>query len=177
MESREKIIGDRIFLKGLSSKDVTQAYVKWMQDEEVTQFLESRWDMHTAGSLKKYIKHINGSPHDFLFGIFLKETKEHIGNIKIGEINEKHKYGDLGLMIGNKNMWGKGYATEAIIFATNYAIEKLSLNKLKAGIYANNVGSHRAFIKAGYREVGRWEKHRYYKGNYIDEILVEKCKA
>lgn len=172
-----KIMGNTIFLKLLAPEDATQSYSDWMQDEEVIQFLESRWKRYDLEHLKDYVKLMNDGINNFLFGIFLKENSEHIGNIKIGGINQIHRFGDVGILIGNKSMWGKGYGTEAIKLATQYAFDELNLNKLFAGIYANNKGSYNAFIKAGYREVGILQNHRFYKGNYVDEILVEKCKG
>lgn len=163
-----------MYLKLLSPEDITQAYVNWMRDEEVVEFLESRWKAHTLDDLKDYIDLMNDGHSNFLFGIFLKENDEHIGNIKIGEINQIHRFGYIGILIGNKKMWGKGYGTKAIKMASQYAFEELNLNKLVAGIYANNEGSYSAFIKAGYRKVGMLINHRYYKGKYVDEILVEK---
>ncbi len=172
-----KVEGARIFLKFLSSEDVTQVYSEWMQDEEVTQFLESRWRSYTIEGLRDYVKQMNDGSNNFLFGIFLKGSGEHIGNIKIGGINQIHRFGDVGIIIGNKNEWGKGYGTEAIKLATQYAFEHLNLNNLLAGMYADNIGSYNAFIEAGYREVGILKNHRFYKGKYVDEILVEKCKS
>lgn len=43
-------------------------------------------------------------------------------------------------------------------------------------MYAENLGSYHAFIKAGYREVGRLRRHILFNGRYIDSILVEKCR-
>ena len=62
-------------------------------------------------------------------GIFLKENNTHIGNIKIGNINHFHGYGDLGFLIG-KDHWNKGYGTESIKLATNYAFNQLKLHKV-----------------------------------------------
>jgi RimJ/RimL family protein N-acetyltransferase len=166
----------RVYLKLLSPEDVTQAYVNWMKDELVTQYLESRWRVFSLEELKDYVRHVNGSGQEYLFGIVLKENNQHIGNIKIGAINQFHRYGDIGLLIGEKTAWGKGYGREAIELATQYAFEKLNLNKLVAGIYVNNIGSHKAFMKAGYSEVGRLKKHRFSNGEYVDEILVERLK-
>lgn len=171
-----KIIGERIYLKILSTEDVRENYAAWLRDEDIVEFLEIRWRVFTVEDIKEYVKMINESPNDFLFGIFLKQNNEHIGNIKVGEINQVHRFGEIGLIIGNKNMWGKGYGTEAIKLVTQYAFEELNLNHLKAGMYADNVGSYKSFIKAGYREVGRYKKKRFYKGRYVDEILLEKCK-
>jgi len=166
----------RIYLKLLSPDDVTQAYLRWMQDQEVTQFLESRWTVYGVDALKDYTRKVNEDPFAFLFGIYLIESKEQIGNIKIGGIHSLHRYGDIGLLIGEKTLRGKGYGTEAIQAATQYAFEELNLNKVIAGLYADNIGSYKGFIKSGYREVGRWKKHRFFKGNYVDEILVEKLR-
>ncbi len=171
-----KMKGNRIYLKLLSPDDITQNYVSWMQDEKVVQFLESRWKVYTLENLKEYVKLMNESTEDYFLGIFLKEKEEHIGNIKIGEINQLHRFGDVGLIIGNKDVWGKGYGTETIELVTLYGFDELNLNKLKAGMYANNIGSYKAFIKAGYMEIGRFKNHRFYKGSYVDEILLEKGK-
>jgi [ribosomal protein S5]-alanine N-acetyltransferase len=107
--------------------------------------------------------------------MFLKETQTHIGNIKIGSINWQHRYGDVGLLIGDKNSWGKGIAAEAISLVTQYAFEELNLHKLTAGMYEQNIGSYKAFIKAGYQEVGRFKQHYFSHGEYVDGIVVERC--
>ena len=116
------------------------------------------------------------SKNNFLFGIFLKENNEHIGNIKIGNINSFHRFADLGIMIGKKELWGKGYATEAIKLATRFAFRKLNLHKLTAGMYAPNKGSHKAFLKCGYVDAGRLRKHRSFNKRYVDNLVVEKIR-
>jgi spore coat polysaccharide biosynthesis protein SpsF (cytidylyltransferase family)/RimJ/RimL family protein N-acetyltransferase len=166
--------GERICLKMLLPGDVTDDYVDWMNDEDITQFLESRDRTYTADDLIEYVKSMSESPDDFLFGIFLRENGRQIGNIKIGGLNRRHNFADTGLIIGDKREWGKGFGTEAIALASKYAFETLKLNKLIAGMYANNIGCYKAFICAGYREAGRLTKHSLYKGQYVDSILVER---
>lgn len=168
------LLKENIYLRLLTSDDASQDYLNWLNDDLTTQFLECKINKYTLEDLKEYIIKINNGTNNFLFGIFTKEKNEHIGNIKIGSINHTHKFADIGLIIGNKNAWGKGYGTEAIIQVTNFAKDNLNLNKLIAGIYENNIASLKAFIKAGYNECARYKKHRLYKGNYVDEIVVEK---
>ncbi|MBI3096124.1 MAG: GNAT family N-acetyltransferase [Rhodocyclales bacterium] len=171
-----QIPGQRIFLRPLEEKDVGDDYLGWMRDPQVIQYLESRDQTQTLETLREFVRAMNASTRDHLFGIFLAHGGEHIGNIKIGSIREPHRSADLGLIIGRRSVWGKGYATEAIALATRYALEQLELNKLWAGMYAENLGSYHAFIKAGYREVGRFHRHILFNGRYIDSILVEKCR-
>lgn len=165
----------RIFLKLLSERDVTEKYLSWVADEEVVQYLESRWACHTLDSVREYVKRMNESPNDFLFGIFNDELG-HIGNIKIGNINQLHRFGDIGLLIGERSARGRGFGVEAIRQATSYAFEELNLNKLIAGMYACNVASYKAFLKAGYRQVGYYEKHWFCKGAYVDGFLMERLR-
>jgi len=142
--------GKKIYLKLLTIEDVSDDYVNWMNDNKVTEFLESRWKAYTLEDLKEYVKTMNESQNNFLFGIFDQENDKHIGNIKIGNINYFHRYGDIGLLVGNKDYWGKGVATEAIGLVTKYGFEELNLNKVFAGMYSLNKGSYEAFIKNGF---------------------------
>jgi RimJ/RimL family protein N-acetyltransferase len=168
--------GESIFLRILSPCDVGEKYLNWMHDDDVIQHLESRWRAYSMEDLKEYVRVLNLSQQDVFFGIFVIETREHIGNIKIGNIDQIHRFADVGLLIGEASARGKGYGTEAILLACRYAFEELNLNKIIAGIYAVNIGSFKAFLKAGFREVGRLHRHRFCKGDYVDEILVEKCR-
>jgi ribosomal-protein-alanine N-acetyltransferase len=171
-----RIYGQHIYLRLLTPNDVSNDYVAWMNDNEITQYLETRWSVHTEATIRAFVQEICDSLNDYLFGMFLNNTDQHIGNIKIGNINQRHRYGDVGLIIGDKASWGKGIASEAIELITRYAFENLNLNKLTAGMYEQNLGSYKAFLKAGFREVGRYEKHFFYQGQYVDAFLVEKCR-
>ena len=170
-----KLDDNGIYLKILSPDDVGPDYMNWMHDAAVNQYLESRWRTFTIEDLKDFVMRVNQSEEDVLFGIFLSATVKHIGNIKIGRINHLHRFADVGLIIGDKKSWGKGFGTSAVSLATEYAFKELNLNKLIAGIYKGNVGSYKAFERAGYREVGVLKNHRFCQGEYVDEFLMEIC--
>ena len=171
-----RVRGQHIWLRPLTEDDVGEDYLGWMQNPLVNQYLESREQGHTLDTLREFVRTMNASLRDHLYGIFSIESGDHIGNIKVGSVRQQHRSADLGLIIGPRSAWGKGYGTEAISLATRYAFEELDLNKLWAGMYSENMGCYLAFIKAGYREVGRFRRHILFKGRFIDSILVEKCR-
>ena len=82
----------------------------------------------------------------------------HIGNIKVGPINYNHKYADISYFIGDRNSWGKGYASEAVSIATMYAFKSLKLESLIAGVYESNIGSQKVLEKSGYTLQGRFAR-------------------
>jgi RimJ/RimL family protein N-acetyltransferase len=84
---------------------------------------------------------------------------KHIGNIKLGPINIHHNYAEIGLMIGDKDSWGKGFASKSISMITQFGFNQLELEKLNAGCYENNIGSKKSFENAGYQVEGFLRSH------------------
>lgn len=166
------IEGQRIYLREVSLADVDRDYCRWMNDAEITQYLESRFEKWSVKKLKDYVSKILKNPDYVFFAIISKDENKHIGNIKIGPINRIHNFADVGIVIGERSYWGKGFATEAIKLVVNYAFNTLNLHKLTAGVYANNVGSIKAFQKAGFLVEGRRKKHFSLDGNYVDGMLL-----
>ena len=175
MKRVDKIIGERIFLEALDHEEFSVAYVEWMRDEEVLRYLTGRTKAYSHEELKEYIAKTNENPSECLFGIFLKESGVHIGNIKIGGIDPMEKTANVGLLIGNKSMRGKGYATEAIELITRFAFDRLNLTRLTAGMVADNIGSFKAFIKAGYEAMEHSGRQETLNGRIVDIKQVEKC--
>ncbi len=166
-------IENRLSLKSLSEDSISEQYLRWMNDPEVLKFTESRWTKYNVDDLKSFVKNMNKSPKDHLFGIFIAGTGKHIGDLKIGNINSQHKFADLGIIIGTKEEWGKGYATEALKLAVDYAFTQLKLYKITAGAYVNNFGSIKALKKVGFQECGIHVNHCLFENDRIDVFTFE----
>lgn len=166
------VSGERIYLRDVQPSDVNERYYFWMNDPEITQFLESRFVPNSMASLETYVKEKQGGPIEIFFAILVKDGHRHIGNIKLGPINWIHRIGDIGILIGEKAFWGRGYATEAIRLITGYAFDTLNLHKVTAGCYASNPGAVKAFEKAGFEIEGVRKAQAFYKGGYTDLILL-----
>ncbi len=143
-ESRNLVFRD------LSELDVSDQYVSWLNDEAINKYLETRHYRQTIESCQVFVENCNLDACSHLFGIFLKMNGEHIGNIKIGFINDKYKRGELSLFIGAKQYWGNGFGAEAVTALSKYSFEKLGLEKIEAGCYEDNLASLRIFIKSGF---------------------------
>ena len=153
MAKQGSIDGKRITLRLLSERDATGKYCAWLNDPQVNKFLDTKGS--TIEELKEYVRAKEKSASDFLYGIFLKENGAHIGNVKL-EIDapkDAKKTANIGIVIGEKGSWGKGYAAESIALLSGFALGKLGLDGVWAGIVVENIPSIRAFEKAGF-EVG-----------------------
>jgi RimJ/RimL family protein N-acetyltransferase len=145
-----------------------------MNDPEVTRFLESRFASHTPGSLRRFISDAELAADVYLFAIELLDGRRHIGNIKLGPVERHHGRADIGLLIGAKDCWGRGYATEAIETVTGWAFAELGLRKVTAGAYAPNEGSIRAFERAGYHIECVRRDHYVDTHTTVDAVLLAR---
>ena len=164
---------DNIYLRKISISDCNENYLNWMNDDEVNKYLESRFTTHSIDSLKDFVNSMNNSENNILFAIIDKSSDKHIENIKLGNIHPVHKYADIGLIIGDKNCWGKGIGTKSIQLVTDYAFNKLNLRKVIAGVYEYNIGSIRTFEKCGFKRAYVKKDTYFFEANYIDAIVFE----
>ena len=171
--SNIRINGDRIYLRKVELSDVDQEYVDWLNDPDINQFLETRYEIQTNDLIKEYVTNVLNSKSEHLFAI-CDNSKRHIGNIKLGPINFIHKFAEISLFIGNKNVWGTGIGTEAINILCDYGFSIMELHKITAGCYSNNLGSIKAFKKCGFSEEGIWKDHYLYRGSYVDRVCLAR---
>ena len=133
--------GKNVYIKELLSDNIDNLYFQWMNDKTITRFMDSRDNQYTINDLKEYVKSMNESSVDYMFGIYIKDNDKYIGNIKVGNI-DSDKTADIGMMIGDKAEHGKGYSTDAIGCIASFSFNTLGLEKLVAGIIELNYGSY-----------------------------------
>jgi len=172
MTGKKTINGERIYLRPVQVSDANKDYCRWMNDAEVTRYTESRFFGHTLAGIRRYIKDALASKDSIFLAIVLIENGRHIGNIKIHRINRAHAHAEMSLLIGEKSCWGQGIGSEAIRLAAGHAFNIIKLHKVYAGCYANNIGSVRAFKKAGFKEEALMKDHYMFEGQYIDGIQL-----
>ncbi|HEY8825585.1 MAG TPA: GNAT family protein, partial [Candidatus Limnocylindria bacterium] len=96
-----------------------------------------------------------------------------VGTTGIHGIDHRHGTGESGIVIGDKSLWRKGIASEAIALRTRFAFRELNLHKIRSRTYMENEGSKRALQKAGYRQSGVLREEFYRDGRWHDVWMGE----
>ncbi|HEY7639575.1 MAG TPA: GNAT family N-acetyltransferase [Steroidobacteraceae bacterium] len=164
----------RVELFLLEPGHVSSAYVGWLSDPEVNRFLESRFATHDLASTQRYVASMLGDANTLFLGIRSPQLQRHVGNIKLGPIDRHHGLGEIGIMIGERAAWGRGIASDSIAVLCRIAFEQLGLRKLTAGCYRSNVGSARAFARAGFAHEATRPAHYLLEGRAEDLILMAR---
>jgi RimJ/RimL family protein N-acetyltransferase len=164
--------GKQVYLRGLRVSDAQGNYCRWMNDPAVTRCLESRFFPSTVENLEAYVTRMLNDPTYVFLAIIAKDSNTHIGNVKLGPINWIHRFGDIGILLGEKSYWRRGIASEVIKIFAGYAFRQLNLHKLTAGCYSTNPGAIKAFEKAGFVREGIRKSQYYWDGKYVDCVLL-----
>ena len=117
------------------------------------------------------LKKLGESDHDVWWVI--EADGEAIGATGIHEIDWINAHGTTGIVIGGKDRWGKGYATEAMRLRTRYAFRELNLHKLITEVDTENEASRKALERNGYRTVGVRREQTFREGKWKDRWLGE----
>lgn len=168
------LFGERVILLPFTESLVRPWYVRWMNDPQVTRYMESRTEFsgeaHTLASLKTYVRRQLATPNVWMFAVLLS-SGQHIGNVKL-TTNPLHQHGHIGILIGEAECWGHGYATESLRLLRAFAHVSLGLQHVWAGCYSTNLGGIRAFEKAGFQREGTLCRHYRSEGTFVDGVLL-----
>ena len=173
MKNIQEIKGKRIYLKLLTKENASPVYCSWLNDPEVTKYLKTK--KATIARLKKYIQEKNENLNCLFLGIFFKKNKKHIGNIKLEPIDFRKKKATIGIMIGDKNYWGKGLATESLKLLVDYGFHKLNLKEVNLGVVSENKAAIKIYQKAGFK-INKIEKKSIHRNNKLFDRIIMKIK-
>lgn len=168
---------DHIFLRPLHTEDAAELLELRLRNHEFFQLFEPiRPASHLtlAGQQEQIAqaKHDFANQSAFAFGVFLQESDQMIGRVALSNVARgAWQNATLGYFL-DKAFNGKGYTTEAVKLALQFAFTEAQLHRVQAGVMPHNLGSIRVLEKNGFRFEGRslrylqingaWEDHNMY---------------
>lgn len=144
----------------------------WANDQDIWYLLSSWHFPISQTDHQKWYQSLSTKSLDQRFAIEAPEVGM-IGTANLVDINWKDRNAFHGMMLGDKNIRGKGYGTDAILTVMKYAFEELGLERLDGSMIEYNEASLRVYIgKCGWKEEGRQRNWYYRKNRYWDKIIV-----
>ena len=151
MELIKSFESERLTFRTLNPKlDNFDNYLKWMKDVESNKFIQGVKNGMLIEELFEYVRNKNNDDESLLLGIFTKESKFHIGNIKLEPLKLKDSLTWLGLLIGEPTYRGRGFGLETLNSVVNFAYLKMDIKFFKLGVDARNEPAMQLYKKAGF---------------------------
>ncbi len=159
-------------LRALERSDLNERYLGWLNDPEVTRYTETGTFPSSADDLDNYYRSVTGSKNDVILAVVEKKSGVHIGNVKLGPIHWLHRTATFGILIGEKNCWGKGIGSEATRLMVDYGFHRLNLHRIDLGVFAEHDAAVRCYEKIGFKVEGRFREDLFHEGAYKDRLWM-----
>ncbi|MCW9003088.1 MAG: GNAT family N-acetyltransferase [Rhodospirillales bacterium] len=157
--------GKNVGLRPLAMADATDDYLSWLSDPEVLNYSGRRGSTSTREQMESYIAGI-AERGDVVMAVCEIATSRHIGNVTLNTIQPKHGSAELSIMIGARDVWGKGYGKEAIALLTRHGFEALGLHRIWAE--SPNPAFNAAVKALGWAHEGTKREAFRMDGDYVD---------
>ncbi len=167
------IQGERVRLRAVEREDLPR-FVAWFNDPEVRRGLTSHLPMSQADEEKWYEGQLRQPPAERALAIDVLDGEQwvHAGSCGFLGINWKDRRGEVGISIGDKRYWGKGYGTEVMRLLLQHGFETLNLNRIYLRVFAYNEGAIKVYRRVGFQEEGRLREDHYFEGRYWDTLIM-----
>ena len=166
--------GKLVRLRAYEKSDL-DAVMKWINDEEVTDLLGGEVLAYPVSSLAE-AKFIDAaaSPSDRHkdFAIETLVDRRYIGAISFNVIDWRNRSAGLGIVIGDKSLWGKGYGTDAMRVLMRLAFDKMNLHRLWLHVHDFNPRAIASYEKCGFKREGVLRQNHFARGKYHDTIVM-----
>jgi RimJ/RimL family protein N-acetyltransferase len=147
-------------------------FVRWFNDPEVRYWLSvSDGPELTLESEREWYDEMRGDAARVIWCIE-REEGQPIGNLGLHEIDESQGRAMLGIAIGDKEHWGRGYGTEAIRQVLRYAFGELGLRRVGLQVDADNLRGLRCYEKCGFVREGLLRAHRLRRGQPVNAVAM-----
>lgn len=166
--------GRLVRLRAYEKSDL-DSIMKWINDEEVTDFLGGGMLTYPVSSIteEKYIESTaQSSDTNKSFAIETLAEHQYIGGVAFHAINWLNRSAGLGITIGDKSYWGRGYGTDAMRVMMRLGFDKVNLHRLWLHVYEYNQRAIASYEKCGFKREGVLRKERFIRGRYYDTVVM-----
>lgn len=170
------IFSTRVRLRRVERGDLPH-FISWFNDPEVRHSLAYIWPMGTAQEEAWFEAQLRAEPALQPFSIDIRDEEAAggwriVGNTAYHAIDWRNRCGELGIAIGDKAVWGRGYGTEATRALTRWGLDVLNLHRVWLRVYEDNAAAIRCYEKVGFRLEGRLRQDAFRGGRYHDTLVM-----
>ena len=166
--------GKLVRLSGIDPAELSSSFARWHRDSEFKRLLDfDPARLYSAKAIKEWMeKHLESKKDAFWFSIRTLEDDCLIGDIDLMVTNWSSGEAFVGVGIGERDFWGKGYGTDAMNVILRYAFLELNLRRVSLDVFEYNERAVRSYQKAGFQLEGRQRQYIQREGRRWDVLYM-----
>jgi RimJ/RimL family protein N-acetyltransferase len=167
--------GELVRLMVVDAEQYAREFSRWSRDTEYWRYLSAAASYpHSIKAVQEWIEKERGKDPlvSYEFSIHRLADDKLIGEISIEAIAWNHGEAFVGISIGERDEWGKGYGTDAMSVALRFAFNELNLQRVSLNVFSYNLRAIRSYEKAGFVHEGRQRGNLLKEGSRFDLIYM-----
>ena len=153
-----------------------ESIMLWINDREVTRNLEAQLIFPLSRIAEEKYLEETASAATYRWAIETLQG-EYLGGISLVRVDWINRSAQVGITIGVKQHWGKGYGTDAMRVLLRLAFEDMNLHRVWLNVYDFNLRGIKSYEKCGFRREGVQREARFIDGHYCDSVMMGILEA
>jgi RimJ/RimL family protein N-acetyltransferase len=150
--------GERVRLAADDTQTLAEAYSRWLRDTEYWRLQTTQpARVSSVKAAKDWLdKAAEKDPPGFYnFSIHRLEDDRLIGDVGFDGIFEPHRDAYVGIALGERDCWDKGYGTDAMRLILRFGFSELNLHRVTLNVFEYNPRAIHTYEKLGFKHEGR----------------------
>ena len=164
------IHGKKVYLTELDRRNA-ETIRSWLNDPEIHRFLLVGHLPITREQEERYYDRMSEATDAFCFEIHIAADGRYIGNIGLNGVSLIHRHGEIGVVIGDRSVWGQGFGGDAIVACLEFAFQTLGLHRVSMRVHEENPRAASSTGARLRRDRPRAGVH-FQEGHFQDEIIL-----
>lgn len=172
------LFSQRLRLRPIQRSDLP-FFVEWLSDPEVRQFITVNIPLSLEEEEQWYEQMLKQPKPERPFAIEVREEDgwRLIGNITLFGLNWVNRSAEIGILIGDKRFWNRGYGREAMLLMVQHAFETLNLNRVYLRVDVENIRGIKSYERVGFVKEGVLRQANYRNGKYSDMVVMSVLRS
>jgi RimJ/RimL family protein N-acetyltransferase len=147
--------GEHVVLRDKRLGDAHNDY-RWRTDAELARYDAARPFAATYNDYLALYRDELSYPSPYRRSLAIEDSAgRHIGNAMYYNIDAVRREAEIGITIGNRDYWGRGYGTDAVQTLVRHVLHSTRFRRVYLKTLDWNTRAQRAFEKAGFQVCGR----------------------
>jgi RimJ/RimL family protein N-acetyltransferase len=170
-KARAALQGALVRLRALEPEDEPFVY-RWFNDPDVIDTLGGHYTRSHWFERDWLEKNKQPSYEKASFMIVSLDDDSPIGTVGLRNVSPENRAADLGIAIGDKTRWNRGYGTDAMRVVCRFGFTSMNLRRIELELYATNTAALRVYEKVGFKIEARRRLSMLRHGRYEDTLLM-----
>ncbi len=172
----ELLAGDLVVLRRHAPENVA-AFRRWYADPEIARLARYQQTPMRADEIDRFFEARVVGPAALAMAVHERATNRLVGTCAFSQLDGENGSALYHITIGESDVWGRGYGTEATRLMLDHAFGKLAIHRVGLFVFEFNERAIRAYRRCGFVIEGRSRESVWRDGRWWDELAMSVLES